>query len=223
VRGTELAASPKAGGFCFLFCVANYNYSMNELMAPLSDQDLVSRLKNFEDNFVERKTSGDSRDWVKTVVAFANSTPIGYPAILFIGVRDDGTPEGNLDLDTLQKTFASKMQVIYPPVYFVTKILGHDSVQFLAIIVPGSTDRPHFAGPSYIRKGSKTEIASEQHFDELLASRSSKSGEILKWMKKEVTIDWMRVEHTHQLGAIAGTTAQIVPLAICSTSLLRTK
>jgi predicted HTH transcriptional regulator len=62
-------------------------------MVELSDADLLSKLKNCEDAFVERKTAADNKDWLKTVVAFANSTPIGYPAVLFIGVKDEGTIE----------------------------------------------------------------------------------------------------------------------------------
>lgn len=65
----------------------------------LSDQDLLARLNQFEDQFVERKTANDKSDWLKTVVAFANSAPVGYPAILFIGVRDNGTLEGDVNLD----------------------------------------------------------------------------------------------------------------------------
>jgi predicted HTH transcriptional regulator len=60
----------------------------------LSDQELFLRLSNFEDYFVERKSKGDTRDITKTAVAFANSAPIGYPAVLFVGVKDDGTIEG---------------------------------------------------------------------------------------------------------------------------------
>ena|SRR5438093_783295 len=56
----------------------------------LSDADLLARVLNFEDSFTERKPSRDSRDWKKTLVAFANSAPIGFPAVLFIGVRPDG-------------------------------------------------------------------------------------------------------------------------------------
>ena len=67
---------------------------MDNFVANLSDADLASRLTNFEDHFVERKTSGDQADWVKTVVAFANSTPIGYPAVLFIGVKTTGPLKG---------------------------------------------------------------------------------------------------------------------------------
>lgn len=121
---------------------------------------------------------------------------------MFIGVRDDGTPEVGVNLERLQPSFTLKMQAAYSPIYFATKILGKDGSQFVAVIVPGSASRPHFAGPSYVRKGNRTETASEQQFDELLASRLSKSDEILKWMNKTITIDWMRVEHTHLLGAV---------------------
>jgi predicted HTH transcriptional regulator len=62
-------------------------------MIELKDEELLLRLRIFEGNFVERKASGDLKDWPKTVVAFANSTPVGCPAVLFIGVKDDGTPD----------------------------------------------------------------------------------------------------------------------------------
>jgi predicted HTH transcriptional regulator len=178
---------------------------MSEPTTSLTDADLLSRLTNFEDNFVERKTSGDHKDWLKTAIAFANSTPIGFPAVLFVGVRDDGNPECGLNLDRLQQTFGSKMQAAYPPVYFATKILGANDRQFLAVIVPGSADRPHFAGPSYVRKGSVTEVASEAQFAELLASRQSKSGEILKWKGKVISADRMRVENVHLMGPVEST------------------
>jgi len=165
---------------------------MNTSLISLSDADLLSRLRNFENNFVERKTSGDHRDWLKTVVGFANSTPVGYPAVLFIGVRNDGTPETGINLDSLQQTFTRKMQEAYPPIYFVTRVLGSTDSQFLAIVVPGSEDRPHFAGPSYVRRGSATEIASESQFNELIAHRLSKNAHILKWRGKPVSIDRMR-------------------------------
>ena len=57
-------------------------------MVELTDLDLWSRMQNLEDHFVERKTLGDSKDWLKTVVAFANSAPNGYPCVLYIGVKD---------------------------------------------------------------------------------------------------------------------------------------
>jgi predicted HTH transcriptional regulator len=180
-------------------------------MIELKDEELLLRLKNFEDNFVERKTSGDSKDWLKTIVAFANSTPVGYPAVLYIGVKNDGTPEEKpVNLDSLQKTFGEKIGEAYPTIYCLTKILNVEGKQILAVIVPGSADRPHFAGQAYVRKGSKSIVASEAQFEELIASRNSKAYEILKWKGKPITVDSMRVEHTHMMGAVASSSEYTV-------------
>jgi predicted HTH transcriptional regulator len=101
-------------------------------MTDLTDEEIVSRLTNFEDNFVERKSTGDSKDWLKTAVAFANSVPIGYPAVLFVGVKNDGTVEGNANLDTVQQTFSRTLNEAYPPIYYTTRILvSLDKKQFL--------------------------------------------------------------------------------------------
>ena len=177
-------------------------------MIELSDQELLLRLRNFEDNFVERKTSSDSKDWLKTIVAFANSTPIGYPAVLYIGVKDDGTPEEKtVNLDSLQKSFVEKVRNHYPPIYHVTKVLEIGGRQFLAVVIPGSPDRPHFAGRSFIRKGSKTVEASDEQFANLIAMRNSKAYEILKWKGKTITLDVMNVEHTYTVGPVASSQA----------------
>ena len=158
-------------------------------MIELKDEELVLRLRNFEDNFVERKTSGDSKDWLKTVVAFANSTPIGYPAVLYIGVKDDGSPEERtVNLDSLQKTFTKEMGDAYPPPYYLMKVFCINGKQVLAVVVPGSPDRPHFAGQAYVRKGSQSIVASDSQFVELIASRNSKAYEILKWKGKAITV-----------------------------------
>ena len=87
-------------------------------MASPTNEDLFFLLRNFEDHFVERKTSGDHKDWLKMVVAFANSTPLGFSAVLFIGVKDDGTIEEGVNLDTLQKTLGKKLIEAYPPIFY---------------------------------------------------------------------------------------------------------
>src|SRR5438477_10380179 len=110
-------------------------------MMVLTDQELLLRLRNFEDNFVERKAHSDSKDWLKTVVAFANSVPIDYPAVLFIGVLDDGTIQDTVNLDTLQKSFSREINKAYPPVYYLPRVLSEGGKQFLAVIVPGSAAR----------------------------------------------------------------------------------
>src|SRR5215469_2445087 len=130
----------------------------------LSDDDLLSRLTNTEDNFVERKRFSDDREWLRTVVAFANSCPLGYPGVLFIGVYDDGTlerPKNPVNLDSLQKTLSERIGAAWPPIYFLPRVLCQAGQQFLAVLVPGSSLRPHFAGQSFIRIGSETKKASE--------------------------------------------------------------
>jgi len=158
-------------------------------MIELSDEDLLLRRRNFEDAFVERKVSSDSKDWLKTAVAFANSTPVGYPAVLYIGVKHDGTPEDKaVNLDSLQKTFSEKVSIAYPPIFYFCKVLVVDAKQILAVIIPGSEQRPHFAGKSYVRRGSESVEASEEQFTELVASRDSKVYEILKWKGKGIAL-----------------------------------
>ena len=160
---------------------------MDRSEAMLSDKDILSRLKNFEDHFVERKRSSDNkREWLQAAVAFANSAPVGYPAVLFIGVKNDGSIEGTANLDSLQRSFSEIMQEAYPPIYYLTRILAQEEKQFLAVIVPGSADRPCFAGPAYVRDGSRTVKASEKQFSELITQRNSKANEILKWKDKMV-------------------------------------
>jgi hypothetical protein len=164
----------------------------HESHPDFSDDDLLLRLSATEDNFVERKTWADSSDWLKAVVAFANSCPIGYPGVLFIGVKNDGTAEGikqGQNLEASQKKLTEKIKDAWPPIYFLPKILRKDGKEFLAILVPGSSERPHFAGPSYIRVGPQTKKASESQYAEMLSQRQAKSSEILKSKGTVVIVD----------------------------------
>ncbi len=160
-----------------------------------SDADLLARLSNFEDHFVERKTVADLNDSLKTVVAFANSAPIGWPCILYIGVKDDGRFEVKQhDFDSVQKTLNRMLQKIYPRAAYLPKLITKGSDTALAVIVPGSELRPHFAGPSYIRRGSETFEASQSQFDSLVAMRSGKVYRLMEYLGKQVTvtnINWL--------------------------------
>jgi hypothetical protein len=51
--------------------------------------------------------------------------------------------------------------------------LRKDGREFLAVIVPGSPDKPHFTGKSYVRVGPETRDASEDQFNRLIADRTS--------------------------------------------------
>lgn len=159
------------------------------MIVQLSDADLLARMKNFEDHLVERKTVADEGDWKKTVVAFANSAPAGVPAVLYIGVRNNGeieTPQKNLD--DVQRKFNARMAGIYPRVGYIPKIINDNGQQALAVIIPQSELRPHFAGLAYVRRGSETREASEEQFVELIAQRNSKAAQILQWKGKNVTV-----------------------------------
>lgn len=122
-------------------------------------------------------------------MAFSNSLPVDDPGIIFIGVGNDGTVQDRLDLDDLQKSVSKEFGKIYPAIYPQMKVMkDQNNKEFLAVIVRGSKNGPHFAGPSYIRDGTQTKEASEQQFERLIAERNSKVREILKWRGKSVTV-----------------------------------
>jgi hypothetical protein len=154
-----------------------------------SDEDLKARVRNFEDPFVERKSSGDVKDILKSAVAFANSLPIDAPGVIFVPAKDDGSIERNQNLDKLQKTITEKLNAAYPQLPTLLKIFGdEDGAQALALIVWGSRERPHFSGPAYVRKGSQTFEASEDQFRSLIAQRNSKVAEVEKWKGQLVRV-----------------------------------
>jgi hypothetical protein len=162
---------------------------MTQITVSMSDPDLLARMRNFEDHLVERKTVKDEKDWKKTAVAFANSVPIGLPAVLYIGVRDNGeieTPQQ--DLDEVEKKFNRQMSKVYPRIAYVPKILSENGRQALAVVIPGSALRPHFAGLAYVRRGSESIEASDEQFAELIAHRNSKAARILAWKDKQITL-----------------------------------
>src|SRR6266852_4138343 len=98
----------------------------------LSDAQLLARMRRFEDHFVERKTANDKKDWLKTIVAFANSTPAGSTAVLFIGVTDAGEIEGHTNLDSLQKTLNNELEKAYPQIECMSRVVEENARQALA-------------------------------------------------------------------------------------------
>lgn len=67
-------------------------------------------------------------------------------------------------------------------------MLNVDGRQCLAVIVPGSSERPHFAGLSYVRVGSESREASKQQFETLIAIRNSKARKILEFKGKQISV-----------------------------------
>ncbi len=164
----------------------------------MANEDLMNRLGNAEDNFVERKPGNLNRDDIrKTVVAFANSVPDGRTGVLFIGIRNDGRIEGVPNPDKLQKTVREVCeQDCYPPIKFSAEVLKTPEGLVLAIVVPSSVNKPHFAGPAYVRRGSESIAASLEVFDELVHSRNSKCAAVLKLKGQVISV----LSLQHKLG-----------------------
>jgi Putative DNA-binding domain len=154
----------------------------------LTDAELVARLTQTEDSFVERKSQTDKSGWLRTTVAFANSTPIGLPSVLLIGVSDDGQISANVDIEKTLQAFSDHVGAhAWPPIYTLARELTHAGRSCVAIIVPGSPERPHFAGRAFVRAGTQTKDASPAQFAALIASHSSKARQIQAWAGKEIS------------------------------------
>lgn len=159
----------------------------------IPDDELRKRLRDREDGWTERKSKGVStEDITKTVVAFANSLPDGHQGILFIGVSDkSGDVEGVDDTDSLQKRIRHAAEKrAYPPIYVGhnCRVLNESGKDVVAVIVEASRNRPHFAGPAYVRVGSESIEATAQQFDLLIASRTSVARRIIEAMQKDETV-----------------------------------
>lgn len=154
-----------------------------------TEDELLRRLTNHEDNLVERKPDGANGGALRrTLVAFANTVRDGEEAVLFIGVADrDGAVLGVENTDAMQKYVNRAAMDCFPPIRVDQRALEKDGKQFVAVIVRRSEHRPHFAGQAYIRKGSESVAASQEAVNELVDRRHSKARLLLDWKGKVVT------------------------------------
>lgn len=168
------------------------------------EQYLLRRLidRRPEDNFVERKPqSVKPQELRQTLVAFANSVAEGQTAVLFIGVDDrTGSIIGVDDVDSLQKRVGDAGRECYPPIQPGMIALYSEAKCVLAVEVAFSKEKPHFAGPAYIRSGSRSVKAPESLYRDILTSHCSKAGELLRWKGKDVTVKTInkRLGNHHQ-------------------------
>jgi hypothetical protein len=161
---------------------------MTSSVSWFSDVDLIAKLTIVEDQFVERKSKSDKTGWLRTTVAFANSTPVGNPAVLFIGVDDDGIIADNVKVEDVMKSYSDFIgEHAWPPIYTAPRTLAHQGKTCIAVIIPGSETRPHFAGKSYVRSGTQTIEASDNEYKTLIAQNLSKARELLKEKGQMVT------------------------------------
>jgi predicted HTH transcriptional regulator len=154
----------------------------------------LNRLDWPESPLIEKKSEKDHADWPKTLVAFANSTGENERAILFIGASNQRPHKGISTakaIDEIQLRVSNiAKDKCYPSikVEFAPFTIEQDGEEcrLLAVIVPASTTRPHFAGGAFIRDGSKSRSASEDTYKDLIASHNEVAGKLLRWKKKQI-------------------------------------
>lgn len=151
---------------------------------------LLERLRDPEDQFVERKPAAAGKsDFKRSLVAFANSVPQNRTGILFVGVSDKGEVLGVEDSDRTQKDLRRLAEnECYPPIFIDLEVLTVAGKVVVAAQVTSSSERPHFAGGAFVRRGSESVAATEQEYEQLIASRHSLVRELQDWIGKTITV-----------------------------------
>ena len=138
-------------------------------MSRYTDAELESMLGEIESDRVERKErwAGDApKKGREAVCAFANDLP-GHrkQGVLFVGVRDDGTPTQLTIDDQLLLTLSDLKtdgQIVPPPTLFVEKrtLLGSD----VAVVTVTPSDSPPVScrGRIHVRWGPRRGVATAQ-------------------------------------------------------------
>ncbi len=149
------------------------------------------RISHPEDGLTERKPeAAGERDFKETVCAFANSVPLGTEGILFVGVSDKtGEILGCKGVDSLQKTISKIcFNDCYPPIPLRLESREFDGKIVLAVIIPHSTQRPHFSGHAFRRVGSENKKSDEAAYSDFIVARSSVGAKLLEYRGKQVLI-----------------------------------
>ncbi len=141
------------------------------------EEQLINRPKNEEDSLVERKPEGvNSRELRKELVAFANSVDEGNFGVVFLGVANDGEITGVGNSDKLQKRVRKIAENdCYPSIPIQTFVIHYKGKKILGITVAHSLNKPHFAGPAFVRRGSECVNATVEEYENLISSCCGKS------------------------------------------------
>src|SRR2546427_257682 len=92
----------------------------------------------------------------------------------------------------------------YPELPVIPRTLRKDGKEFLAVVVPLSEARPHFARPAFKRQGAKTIPALQQEIDEWIAHRNSKVRFILERKGEIVLVQQRRSANILPAGSLNG-------------------
>lgn len=139
------------------------------MMKPYGDDELEQMLANLESDHVERKESfrGDAPNTVREAVcAFANDLPNHQRAgLVFVGVRDNGTPVGlNITDELLRQLTDIKTDgnILPPPTLTVTQHTLQGADVAVICVEPADSPPVRYKGRIYIRIGPRHGIASAQ-------------------------------------------------------------
>ena len=142
-----------------------------------------------EDSLREKKGESDLRDLLKTLVAFANSVAPGDTAKIFIGEMDDGTVQGVINPENINRTIVKEVDKIYPPIYYRTEVYEREGKQCVRVDIKHNGQAPHFGGPAWVRRGSQSQKATEELYQQMVDQRQSKVRVLMQWLDKVVTVE----------------------------------
>ena len=164
----------------------------------MTPEELSALVTQPEHALLERKSAAVNRQEIRqTLVAFANSVPDGQEAVLFIGIRDDGTIQGTETADETQRLVRLVATTdCYPPITVYPTVIQVDSLSVVAVVVPNSRNRPHFSGPAYVRVGAESVVASTEQYEELITSRHETCRVLQTW-KGAITVWENNVQLDH--------------------------
>ena len=139
-------------------------------MRPMTDDALSELIADLESDRVERKESfkGKSPETVREAIcAFANDLPgHGLPSVVFIGVRDDGTPVENAPItDELLRQLAdikTDGNIVPPPTLLVEKRSFSGNAVAVISVWPSDTPPVRYRGRIHVRWGPRRGLASAQ-------------------------------------------------------------
>lgn len=138
-------------------------------MMRLSDDQLHAMLADLESDRCERKETfaGNAPASVREAVcAFANDVAGHHaPGVVFIGVRDDGTPTNLTVTDDLLRSLAdikTDGNILPPPSLLVEKRTLHGTDLAIVTVFPSDSPPVRFKGRVWIRTGPRRAIATAQ-------------------------------------------------------------
>ena len=151
-------------------------------MAIPNDDELLRLLHSGESHRVEFKESlsGDAANKVREAAcAFANDLPgDGLPGVVFVGVRDDGSPTGLPVTDELLRQLADVKtdgNIVPPPSLFVEKRSLEGAEVAVMAVLPSDSPPVRCRGRIHVRTGSRRGVATEQ--DERILNERRRHGQ----------------------------------------------